>query len=50
MTLEDVIAFLETETERQTLTAQAIRRCILLAYEMGHEAGRQEPRPQEATP
>jgi hypothetical protein len=39
MSLEDIIQFLVTETERHTLTEMSIRRCVLLAHEMGrHDA------------
>ncbi|HEY5865297.1 MAG TPA: hypothetical protein VI542_07055 [Candidatus Tectomicrobia bacterium] len=44
MTLEDIIDFLCDETAEQTLTAMDIRRSVLLAYEMGMEAGRQKAR------
>ena len=42
MTLEDIITFLCDETAGQTLTPMDIRRSVLLVYEMGMEAGRQE--------
>ena len=45
MTLEDLIAFLDTEQQRQTLTEQTIRRVLLLAYEMGLAQGKQERTP-----
>ena len=40
MTLQDLIEFLRDETERQTLTEQAITRCILLAFDLGMAAGK----------
>lgn len=39
MTLQDLIEFLCDETERQTLTEQAITRCVLLAFDLGMAAG-----------
>lgn len=45
MTLEDIIVFLDNEAQRQTLTEQTIRRCVLLVYEMGIEQGKQERTP-----
>lgn len=45
MTLEDIIQFLDDEQQRQTLHERTIRRCILLAYELGMEAGKAERMP-----
>lgn len=39
MTLEDLIQFLCDECADQTVTAMQIRRTVLLAYEMGMNAG-----------
>ena len=39
LTLQDLIEFLRDETERQTLTEQAITRCMLLAFDLGMAAG-----------
>lgn len=39
MTLEDLITYLCDECAEQTLTAMQIRRSVLLAYEMGMNAG-----------
>ena len=50
MTLDDLISFLEDETERQTLTPQAIRRCILLAADLGRNAGQADALPPPAAP
>lgn len=52
MTLYDIIEFLDTEQERQTLTEATIRRCVLLVYDMGRVAGTAERRPTdtEGTP
>ena len=44
MTLEDLINFLCDENAEQTLTAMTIRRTVLLAYEMGMNAGIVESR------
>ncbi len=37
MTLEEIVLFLLDESQEQTLTEATIRRCILLAYNMGVE-------------
>ena len=42
MTLDDLIDFLCDECAEQTLSAMAIRRAVLLAYELGLEQGRKE--------
>jgi len=44
MTLHDLMEFLWDEAERGTLSRQKIDRCVLLAYEMGYDLGRENPR------
>lgn len=39
MTLQDLIDFLRDEAQEQTLTEQAITRCVLLAFDLGMAAG-----------
>jgi hypothetical protein len=53
MTLQDLMDFLWDEAAQQTLTRQQVERTLLLAYEMGLEAGRLElarPVEEETTP
>jgi hypothetical protein len=51
MTLEDLMDSLEDARTDETLTRKHIERCLLLAYEMGMEAGRLEmARPMAQAP
>lgn len=48
VTLKDIIDFLNDQAKAQTLTEQDVTRCVLLAFDLGMDAGERRMRERQS--